>query len=205
MLRGGRAVLAVLVLGAAACGSSDDVVEVNRNEAVPVQLAVILKGDVSVSFAETVTSRFIVRRTKDKNEDLRKAQIVGVEPIDPIKFGNGAFLAGVGVVHFDGDGTYTIPEGSPMDAVTASKETGLQPEVTSSVKVDWWPTGQIEDAPETFLRRAKPCRVVVKNQGTQGTVTCPDVTNEKRDKHFAMTLSWTAPTTPAVTTSTGGT
>jgi hypothetical protein len=189
-------VVIVFLVAAAACGSDGETaVEIDRNETVPVHLAITMKGDINVSFAETVSSYFIVRRTKGKSDAERQTQVIGVEPTSPIKYGAAAFLAGVGVTPYVGDGTYTIPTGSPIEELQKSQKTGTQPNVTSSIKVDWWPSGQVETDPEGFMRRAKPCRVVIKNNGSRGTLTCPDVTNEAQDKHFSLTLDWTAPVT----------
>jgi hypothetical protein len=197
MLRtAGSLVLALLLLAPACGGSSAAFSEINRTETVPVELTVTMKGAFDVTFHETVMSHFIARRTKAKDEGARNSQVVGTEPAEPIKYGNAAFLAGVGVFPYQGDGTYTIPVGSPLDAVKEAQRTGQQPKVASSIKVSWWPTGDVQTNPEDFLRRAKPCTVIVKEQATRGTVTCPDVTNEVQDKHFSLTLSWVAPTAP---------
>jgi hypothetical protein len=203
MLRLAGALFLAPLLVAQACGGSDAAVaEIERTESVPVDLSVTMKGDLDVTFRETVTSHFIVRRTNNKDEQAQNSQVVGTEPTAPIKYGNAAFLAGVGIMPYRGDGTYTIPVGSPLDAVQESQRTGQQAKLTSSIKVEWWPTGDVMTGAESFMRRAKPCKVVVKNLGTQGTVTCPDVTNETQDKHFSLTIRWVAPVKPSPTTST---
>jgi hypothetical protein len=183
------------MLLAASCGG--DEAEINRVEKVPVELTVTMKGDINVTFSETVSSNFIVRRLKTKEKEAG-SDVLGTEPAEPVKYGEAAFLAGVAVVPFEGDGTYTIPVGSTVDMISSASG-GAAPELGSSIKVDWWPTGDATGDPETFMRRDKPCEVVVKGKGTRGTLTCPDVTNEARSKRFSLVLSWVAPSTPTTT------
>lgn len=195
--------LATALLAASCGGEGEAAIEpINRSEEVPVEIAVEITGDLSITLRETIPSNFIVHRTANTSEDSRNTQIVGTEPLEPIKYGSAAILPGIGLIPYDGDGTYTITEGSPFDAIKEVEATQKGPLEKSSIKIDWWPNGDITTEPETFMRRAKPCKVVVDNKGTRGTVTCPDVTNEARTKHFSFKMSWVAPTTPAPTTST---
>lgn len=191
--------LALMTQGCGNRGAS--ITEINRNETVPVDLSVVIKGDINIMYKQTVSSHFIVRRTKSKNSDAQAAQVVGTEPVAPVNADKAAFLAGVAVIPYFGDRTYTIPPGSPYDLV--NQQSGAKRvEAGSSVKVEWWPTGDLQGASETFLRRAKPCTVVIAGHGTRGTATCPDVTNEARNKHFSLTLQWVAPVASAPTTTT---
>lgn len=194
----GAAVVTLLVLPA--CGDSKKSVEITRSEEVPVELSVSMVGDVTMDFKETVKSRFILRRTASKAPGAHESQVVGTEPVDPVKYGKGLFIAGAAVIPFTGDGKYTIPAGSIFDAAYNPQQA-----VGSTIKVEWWPDGDLKKESEVYMRRARPCDVVVAGDGTRGTVTCPDVTNEKRDKHFRMVLRWVAPKAPAPTTTTAAT
>lgn len=186
-----------LLVPAAGCGvGGTEAEEINRIEEVPVELSMKFRGDLDLTLTERITSRFIVRRTNDK--ERQKFQVLGVEPAEPVRAGNARFLAGVAVVPYQGDGEYTIPVGSPFDAAAAQE--GQSSSVQSSIKVEWWPTGDLESEPERYMRRAKPCTVEVRENGTEGVLRCPDVTNEARDKHFSFELRWKAPRTPAPTT-----
>lgn len=203
MLRCVAVFLAAVVAASGCSRGGEKVVTINRVEQVPVELSVTVKGDVNVAYRDKVNSQFIVRRFDAKSADERNSQVVGTEPVEPIKLGTTAFLAGVSIVPYEGDGEYTIPVGSPLDAIHLSSAGG-RPEVGSSVKVDWWPGGDVDADPETFMRRVKPCKVVVKDHGTRGTVECPDVTNDMQDKHVSLSLTWVAPARAAATTSTSG-
>lgn len=184
---------AVGCLALAGCRDDEKAVDVNRNDTVPVRFDVSLRGGVTATVNQTVEARFILRRTTSRDADQRRAQVLGVEPTEPIRLGDAALLAGFAVLSFEGDGTYTIPVGSPYDVVNGSQNPNRQPEVTSSIKVEWWPTGSVDAPRDLFMRRAKPCKAEVQGDGLKGTVTCPDVTNEAQDKHFSLSLSWTAP------------
>lgn len=197
------ALFVALTVMMGACGSDKEITVLDRNDELPVALDISLTGDLDVSFRDTVQSRFIVRRFKVKTEDERNSQVMGTEPIEPIKHGSGALVAGFALTPYEGDGTYTIPIGSPFDIVKQA-QTGSRSgvRVTSSIKVEWWPNGNFDTDPEVYMRRAKPCRVVVKDHGTRGTLNCPDVTNEQQDKHFTLALTWEAPDTSPSTSTT---
>ncbi len=195
MLRGLAVALAACTLAASAsgCGDKADAAEIDRNETVPVELTVELKGDLNLSFKGKVESKFIVRRTKNKDENAQRSQVAGTESVNPIRHNGMAFIAGVAILPYTGDRTYAIPVGSPMDALKQAQQSPEAVQVSSSIKVEWFPTGDPAGDGEMFMRRAQPCEAVVKAEGTRGTVTCPDVTNEEQSKHFSLSLSWVAP------------
>jgi hypothetical protein len=189
-----------LVLGGCGViGGESSTPEVNRVEQVPVELSLKLRGDVDLTVEETVTAKFVVRRTSVKEQ--KQFQIMGVESVDPVRAGPGLLLAGFALQPFQGDGEYTIEPGSALDAAKAAQASGGQaPREQSSVRVIWWPTGNLDEEPEEYQRRAKACTAEVDGEGTEGVLRCPDVTTEARDKHFSLELRWRAPTTPAPTT-----
>ena len=185
-----------LTLALQGCGGPEKeaaVEEINRVEVVPVQLSITMKGGLDVVFADTVSSHFVVQRTTSKSADEQNGQVVGTEPVNPIRYGRSAFVAGVSILPYTGDGEYTISIGSPHDLVKQAQAGGSGVTAQSSIKVDWWGTGDVTIDPETFMRRAQPCTAVVTDKGTRGMLRCPDVTNEAQDKHFSLELSWIAP------------
>jgi hypothetical protein len=192
MLKRSAPCLVALALLSGACGGKT-AAEVNREEsAAPLDLVVQTKGAVNIAFHQQVPSRFIVRHMKGKDLDA-SVQIMGAQMAAPTPYGSAKFAAGFAVVGYQGDGTYTIPAGSPIEEFKRAQQAGARPAATSSIKLDWWPTGQADGAPWDFIWRVKPCTVVVKDAGTHGSVVCPDVTDELRQKHFSMTMRWTAP------------
>jgi hypothetical protein len=202
MLKRSTSLLLLSLLIVPACGRSDaSAPEMDRNETVPVRLEITMKGDVNLAFRKTVKSYFVARRIKNKETGEMASAIVGTQPVEPVKDGGSAFLAGVAIIPFAGNGKYTIPVGSPLETMEKAKAAGIQPESTSSIQIDWWPTGAIETAaPETYNRRAKPCSVVIEKLGARGIVECPDVTDESRQKHFSFSFRWLAPIRAAPTT-----
>lgn len=183
-----RAVLAAAAVPIAllGCGRSQVDAGETRTDEIPVKLTIKLRGDRDVTVENHVAkSRFIlIRRTKAEEKELN---IMGVEPVEPIKVGGIALVAGVAVHPFLGDGTYTIPPGSPHDpppqgdaALRASK---------SSVRVEWWPDGDTTGQnTEEFLRREKECKVKVEDDGTKGRVSCPSILGE--NVRFSLEMSW---------------
>jgi hypothetical protein len=194
--------LVVVPLVAGGCGviGGSGAVEIERMEQVPVELSVKLRGDVNLTFDRKVLSSFAVRRTNER--DVRRFQVVGVGPVEPVRVGTAAVLPGVAVVPYQGDGEYTIEPGSLLDQAKAQQDGAQRPTVQSSIKIDYWPTGDVQSEPESYMRRVKACTVKVKKQGTEGVATCPDVTTEARDKHFSFEFRWRAPKTPAPATTT---
>jgi hypothetical protein len=191
--------LPVVVLIVPACGRSDAAApEMDRYEEVPVRLEITVKGDVDIRFRGTVQSQYVARRVKDESGKF-VSEVVGVQPVEPVRYGNAAFLVGAAILPFSGNGNYVIPVGSMSETVGKAQKAGLQPEPTSNIQIDWWLSGNIETDPERYEHRSKPCQVVIEKLGARGTVTCPDVTDAARQKHVSVTLRWVAPTHAATT------
>lgn len=192
------AFIVALALLASGCreGNAGADVDVERIEQIPVQLTVKLRGDVNVTLdKQVVKSTFVVRRLKDKEQFQN--QVMGVEAFEPVAVANMLIKPGFSVVPFTGDGKYTFKPGSPHDAVKEEEEakrTG-KPRQRSSVKVEWWPTSDINGPTELFLRRLEPCKATVQDDATRGRVFCPVVTDEQRTKKFSFEFVWDVPET----------
>lgn len=185
------AVLVSVALVGASCARGKAEADIQeRNEDIPMVVSVALKGDLAVKVTKRKVLTKMIVVTGD---DVSVAQrVLGVEVVDPIAEGPVKVKPGVAIVAYRGDGRYTIPVGSPYDAVKAEEEakrTG-KPRNRSSVKVEWWPADR---EPEFYLRREKPCTVKVDDGGMKGSVRCPQMTQEgSGDRRFSLEFSWEA-------------
>lgn len=183
----------VLVLTSGACvrkGKAEAEIE-ERNEEVPLEVSVTLRGDLEVTVRRRVAATRILAQLGD--DVPAEQRVLGVEVVEPIIEGPVRVKPGVALVPYRGEGRYTIPVGSPYDAAKEEAEaqrTG-KPRNRSSVKVEWWPADR---EPEFYLRREKPCTVEIEDSGLRGSVRCPQMTQEgSGDRRFSLDFRWEKP------------
>lgn len=175
-------------------GADASPADVNRIEQIPLQVTVKLRGDVDLTLdKKVVKATFVVRRFKDKKQFDN--QVMGAEVLEPVAVGSMLVKAGFSLHPFTGDGKYTLRPGSPYDAQKEEAEAQRTGESRrkSSVKVEWWPGGNIKGPTELFMRRLEPCKATVEDDATRGRVFCPVVTDEARTKKFSLEFIWDVP------------
>lgn len=175
--------LALLVVGACAQqGAAEPEV---RDEELPMKISVSLRGDFEVTVTDrTVPTKYFL--IGEGHSAVRPT--FGVQPIDPLVEGNVAVLPGVSIKPFEGDGRYTIEPGSPYDLhKDGAPKDGKAPQVESAVRIEWWPSDR---EPEEYLRRGKPCRVDVADNGMKGRLQCPEMVGESNGYKFSVDFRW---------------
>jgi hypothetical protein len=202
MLRRTSLLMAVLVVVLPACQKKAVAIDVTRNDKVPVRFTIRVRGALNVTVEQNPVSYFLVRRTKSREATARGTQMLATQPVKPIPYGEGAFVAGIGIIPYTGDGSYTIKIGTAADAADQAQREGRSASPTSGVKILWWPTGDLLKQPDEYQRLVRPCKVVVKETGTKGTATCPDIVGGPSNGHVSLTLSWVAPAAVSPGTST---
>lgn len=186
MLRVRALAATVLLVITAACGDESDAgpaQELYRTETLPVELTIKLDGDLKAGIdKQLVTSSYLA-------VSGRPDSILSVEPDAPIVANGVAFSTGFGLSPFKGDGTYTIPAGS----INEPLKEGETPD-PRSVRVIWSPSGDYQKDGVKYERREKPCKLVVRNNATTGTLTCSRLTGEdKGAPHFSLVMTWRVP------------
>ena len=184
-LRAGSAfvALALAVLVPGGCGDDTKPKTTERTEQIPMRVTVELDGDLQGKVEDkVVTTQLVVMQSTDPKQKNR--QIYAIETVELMPVGSVAFTAGFGIRPYAGPGKYEIETGSIHDPPEVRKGKS-----TSSAKVLWKPDVNAEEVYD-YYRREEPCAVVIEEAGRGGEITCPRLTNEQRDKHFSLRMTW---------------
>jgi hypothetical protein len=175
------------LLAACAAGGGEAAPEaIRRTEKIPVTVSIEVAGDLVGKIVDrTVSTQLAIVDSDDPQ--LQSSRIFGIETIDPLPLESGVVTAGFGVVPYRGPGKYTIQPGSIFD-LAKPQESGT-PRERGSVKVLWRPDPSATSVYD-YYRREEPCRVEIKKKGSEGKLECPRLTDERRDKHFSLTMRW---------------
>jgi hypothetical protein len=197
MLRTNRArsVGLLLIFGASAItgcfrGSGTTEPSIISAEA-PVKMTVKVRGDVEIDFDHEVPSTYSMVRSGSSGGSV---EVLGVRPLDALRSGSAAFVPGMSVTPYKGDGKYVVER-----SADGQQAGGAAVGPKSSVTLVWWPTGDLASDPFEFRQHVENCVISISNDGRSGHAKCSKVSTPKGDRTISIDFKWKAPKLKAET------
>ena len=165
-------------------------------------LVLKISGDIEVSFDGTHKMQFFSRpfgkaeKALDRPgmDALAQASVATVSTRTPFVYAQGrGVVVGISIVgNYTGDGSYTISKRniSQLTPGPATSSTNL-----SIVRLELFDMNA--DIPTSIDRidtDEKPCKVTIKNNAKQGTLSCPLITDEPGTRKVKVSMKWGPPT-----------
>lgn len=164
-------------------------------------LKLTITGDIQVTFEGTHKMQFYARPFGKREralerpgiEALAQASVATVSTRTPFVYApSRGVVVGISVVgNYTGDGSYKITKRDPSSLTPGptSQSTSL-----SIVRLELFDMDR--DVPTSIDRvdtDEQPCRVTLKNDAKQGTLSCPLITDQAGARKVTVTMSWGPP------------
>lgn len=150
-----------------------------------------LTGDLDITVDEQIELR-VLRVTAD-DEQFEALRLLSVGPAEPFRLPDGSALrVAFDLSRYDEDGDYTIQAGSPRDRAQRAGEADAPASGTdmSNVLIQHWPSGDVTLQPDIFDNAIEACSLAVRDEGFEGTLSCPRVKNDADGRAVTVEMSW---------------
>jgi hypothetical protein len=190
MLRRLGCLLVVLVAAAGTgCRRGDgEALPLIISEEAELEMTVKVGGDLSFEFDEKVKGKY----TSIRSNGSGTVEILGVRPSDALRLDKAAFVPGMSLTPYHGDGSYVVAkvaDDKPTDTTAPAAPGGPK----SNVSLVWYSDGNLEGEPLQFERHLESCVVKIDDGGRTGHAKCPKMTSAIGGKTISLDFKWKAP------------